>query len=650
MGAKQDLQFIQINNAYGTSNFVPYSAGVLQAYVSQYTDINEYYDFLPFIYRREPLPRLLDKMGAPRILCLSTYIWNWEISLRLASIAKSRGSLVIFGGPQVPPDSVALLSQYPYIDIAVHGEGEQTLLELLRSIQTGDFDTPIAGATRRRADGRIVKGPRRARFDNLDVIPSPYLNGLLTELVRAENGGAMALWETNRGCPYSCSYCDWGTNAKKVRLFNEDRLLAELEWFAENRIEFIFACDSNFGIKKRDLSLVQRMRELKQQHGFPRTFRACNAKNSTNLVFEIEKTLYDAKMSKGASLSMQSLSHEVLTNIRRQNIPLSTFFELQKKYMRHGMSTYTEIILALPGETFESFVDGIDRLLENGQHSQLNIYNCSIMVNAEMARADYQIRHGIRTVKIPILTAHAASRADAADDIVECEDIIVATNTMPIEDWKRTFFFAWAVQCFHYLGITQMLAIFLRGHCGLSYKKFYLELLEYCRTSAAQLNAEYRWVETLLAGVLEGRGFESFLPEFGDIAWPPEEASFLKFSKSHAELYAEISNFVERLRSRCDLAIEPELLAEVLRYQRARLVDRTLDPTGANELVLEHNLPDYIQGLMLEDHIALTKGPHRYRLVHEQDYRHDAERFAREVLWYGRKGGKFLYPVVRASD
>ena len=55
-------------------------------------------------------------------------------------------------------------------------------------------------------------------------------------------------WETNRGCPFSCTFCDWGSaTASKVYQFGMDGLHDEIGWMSRQRIGFVFCCDANFG-------------------------------------------------------------------------------------------------------------------------------------------------------------------------------------------------------------------------------------------------------------------------------------------------------------------------------------------------------------------------------------------------------------------
>src|SRR4029077_16666410 len=101
-----------------------------------------------------------------------------------------------------------------------------------------------------------------------------------------------------------------------------------------------------------------------------------------------------------------------------QNIKLSVFSELQREYVKRDIPTFSEFILGLPGETYESFSRGICQLIENGQHSKIEIYHCDIMPNAEIGDPAYQARFGIRSVTVPLFQPHS-SPPDSEWEVIE---------------------------------------------------------------------------------------------------------------------------------------------------------------------------------------------------------------------------------------
>ena len=99
-------------------------------------------------------------------------------------------------------------------------------------------------------DGNYVKTATSIRKTNLQQIPSPYLTGVFDDFfIRYPHYNFMPVWETHRGCPYHCTFCDLGADYyNKVYVFETDRLLKEIDWFSKHKIEYIAIADANFGI------------------------------------------------------------------------------------------------------------------------------------------------------------------------------------------------------------------------------------------------------------------------------------------------------------------------------------------------------------------------------------------------------------------
>lgn len=652
---KIKIQMVQFNNSYGNNVFIPYSVGVLQAFCQKDPVIRESYEFLPFLYRRGAVNEIVQRIGDVDILCLSCYMWNWKLNMAVAKRVRQQNErcLIIVGGPQVPDEAANFLKEQPAIDIAIHGEGEETFYQvLLTQLQNRSFRSIQGLSCRDRRTGEVSFEGKRSEINPLDDIPSPYLTGIFNELMVNDKADWVASWETNRGCPFTCAFCYWGRRSRKVRTFSMERLFEEIEWFGRNKIALVFGCDANFGILERDLILVEKLAEIKKKYGYPPTFRVCNMKNSNDIVFTVEKILHDSHMAKGTSLSFQSLSPEVLHNIKRKNIKIDLFHELQTRYMKAGMPTYTEMIIALPGETYETFVYGLNTLLENGQHSQIHLYNCTILVNSEMGEENYLKKYGIKTVEIPIFQQHVTP--DTSDHhVTEYEKIVVATDSMPLEDWRRAYEFAWAVLCFHYLGIFQMIAVLLSGQYRIPYSFFYEALIRFSKDHPQSfIGRELTALNGILDNVLRGIGFDQFLPEFGEVNWPPEEASFLRLSENIDALYKECENFLTSYLKQNHIVFDPELISDLLKYQRQRLVhyDDNHNPDHQFVLDLNYDIPEYINAVMKGENHLLQRGRKRYHIVRNQNFNGDKKRFAQEAVWYGRKGGKFLYAVYPAPE
>ena len=198
-----------------------------------------------------------------------------------------------------------------------------------------------------------------------------------------------------------------------------------------------------------------------------------------------------------------------------------------------------------------------------------------------------------------------------------------------------------------------MFAIFLYGQYRIPYRNFYEALIRFAKDHPRTLvGRELKAFHDILDRVLEGIGFDQFLPEFGEVNWPPEEASFLRLSKNIDALYEEFGDFLTSFFAANQLKWDPALIRDLSTYQRQRLVHYDDNHTLDHEVVLDldYDIPEYIQAVMNGEPASLLRGRKRYHIVRNQNFNGDKIRFAREVVWYGRKGGKFLYAFYPAPE
>src|ERR1700755_328943 len=329
---------VQINNSFSGQNSLPYSIALLQTYVQKFAPDPGRYAFLTPLYKRVRIADAVEALRDADLVGFSTYVWNGRISLEIARRLKALkpGIVVVFGGPHVPDQPEAFLRANPQIDLAVHNEGERTFLQLLEAWPDRDGWAALPGVSMVRADGSFVRNPNIDRVRDLDEIPSPFLEGAFDAIMDENpNESWIGLWETNRGCPFRCTFCDWGSaTAAKVTKFGEERLYREVDWFADKKIEYIFCCDANFGIQKRDVEIAEYVAGVKKETGYPVALSVQNTKNATERAYLTQKILSDAGLNKGVALSMQSVDMTTLEAIKRDNISLGTYMELQRRFTR----------------------------------------------------------------------------------------------------------------------------------------------------------------------------------------------------------------------------------------------------------------------------------------------------------------------------
>lgn len=256
---------------------------------------------------------------------------------------------------------------------------------------------------------REFRAPPAARISfDLDSLPSPYLTNLVWDLVKPVEGVSyIASWETNRGCPYECTFCDWGSATKaKVRKRSMEVLLKEIEWFATTRFPM-------WNIVLHVSGFFRTLRGEKPEN--PKTGQRLSGgsvgiawvKASTERVIPIAKRAAECDLLRAVTLAVQSLDTTTLNIIKRSNIKFDRFSNLLQSFRDKKIENYTEI-MGMPGETLDSYKRGLEQIMELFPRPVVFIYNCGVFVNAPMNEPDYIRLHGIEVIRSPIYLWHSS--------------------------------------------------------------------------------------------------------------------------------------------------------------------------------------------------------------------------------------------------
>ena len=647
---KLRIGLVQINNSFSGQNYLPLSVGMLQAYAQEYVQEPDRYKFLLPIYNRIPVQKAVDSLLDTAVVFVSTYVWNMRISLQIAEALKraSPDTVVVFGGPQVPERDPDFLRKYPFIDLACHGEGEQVAVAILDNLETRNWQT-VPSVSFVSAAGDVVKNPKVGRANDLSVFPSPYLEGVFEPLMDTNSSERwIALWETNRGCPFSCTFCDWGSAvASKVHSFDLERIFKEVEWFADQRIEFIFCCDANFGILPRDLDIVAGVAEMKRRCGYPRALSVQATKNATERAYETQKILADAGLSKGVDIALQSMDPNTLKSIKRGNISTGTYQELQRRFTRDNVETYTDLILGLPGETYPSFADAVSTIIDNGQHNRIQFNNLSILPNAEMGDPDYQKAFGMLTVITKVVNIHGS--LDDEEEVFEEQELVIATEAMPKEAWVRARVFSWMTALLYFDKVFQIPLTEVHESTGVGYREL-LELFSQGDLDEYPIIAEVRSFFRETASGIQNGGYEYVqAKEWLNIWWPPDEYILIKLVFEHrlAAFYQQAETLLEQfLRSR-RLELPPRLLHEAVALNRSLI--RKPFQTEDLEFELSYNIWERYRSVLCGQAIPLETRSSKHHIDRTSQTWSTWDAWCREVIWWGNKKGAYLYGT-RASN
>ena len=369
----------------------PLGIGFIAAYLKK--RCGDSIDFRLYKYPEEALEDLM--LYQPQVVLLANYTWNMDLSCLIGRRAKALNpsSLVVQGGPNFPLDrevQLRYLSERPELDFYIVGEGEFATADLIEDFLGGDSTIACLKKHGRLTscaymeEGELVVNQTRPRTADLDEIPSPYLAGYMDKFF---DNKIHPLIETNRGCPFTCTFCQQGVSYfTKVRHFSVDRVKEELSYIANMiktrspMIRALTVADPNFGMFERDLAISAHIGSMQDESGWPSFIDATTGKNVP------ERVLKAIDLMRGGmtvSNAVQSMDTNVLKNIKRSNIKLSAYAEIQKEIKKKGMQSKADVILAMPGETLDSHLVGFKDLIDAGIQS-LKTYQLMMLMGTEL--------------------------------------------------------------------------------------------------------------------------------------------------------------------------------------------------------------------------------------------------------------------------
>ncbi len=435
----------------------------------------------------------LAEKGWPDLIGMSNYCWNAELGRTILLRAKEvhPDVITVGGGPEFPIDADERREYLRYrsdVDLYVYHEGEVAFAGLIEKIREGIpvhqlRSTPPPGVVALHPEtGELVSTPPPPRMKNLDEIPSPYLSGIMDRFFDMLR---IPMIESARGCPYSCTYCSAGAEwYNKVHSFSVERVKSELDYLAEHYKDLpdirLSICDSNFGMLKRDEEISKHIRALRDRYGWPKTFYVTMGKSQ---VERLVRVAADLKIE--LPISPQSMNPNTVEAIKRKNLGGDKVENLYSELRSIGIKTYADLIMPLPKESKQTLLDGFRKL------SQLNIHKSTpfttmMLKGTELSSKETRQQYGIVTKwrLVPMQFGEYRGRK-----VFEPEEVCVATDTMPFEDYLecRGFIFVFN------LLMNDLFDVFERHihELGIERFAFFLHIWEKTKSGATALSDLY---------------------------------------------------------------------------------------------------------------------------------------------------------------
>jgi len=395
---------------------LPLVSGYLQAYACREPDIKRAFSFEKYSTTvKTPylnILRDLEKSDSD-IYAFSCYIWNMGLvkSLLNQLLVSKPHARFLLGGPQVMHHAHQYLNKRYENLVICNGEGERTFSEYLQELTNSRPDLSNVRGLSFYRDGNLITTEKHERIKILDDIPSPFLGGIFDQPY------TMAIFETNRGCPFSCGFCYWGAaNNSKVFSFAEERVRDEITWLSNHDCLFLYIADANWGIYPRDVGYSEHIAGLAKQNKMPRMIYYSAAKNRPERVTQITEIFTEAGIVTSQPVSLQTMSEASLAAVDRTNIRLIAYNELQDNLAAKKISSFTELIWPLPGETLSSFKEGLDKLCEARAETitvypQLLLHNTTLYHRREeLGFVTKKVDDEIGEAEIVIQTAEVSSQ------------------------------------------------------------------------------------------------------------------------------------------------------------------------------------------------------------------------------------------------
>ena len=312
----------------------------------------------------------------PDVVGFSTYLWSFPYFVEVARRFKQDDPrrLMVFGGPSARP---SMMSQAPFraaihwVDVLVINEGEHAFREIVALADRGPDQLMKLPGLALPKNGGWTETPARALGD-LNDLPSPYAMDLVPH-------GGLGVLQTYRGCPFTCSFCEWGTLESPKRVREVDELCAEFEGMARHDVMGALEVDAGLNLNQH---AFRNLRAAADMTGFfaerslvCEVYPAAVKKEHIDFLASVYRPL--------VGIGLQSFDNDVLKHVERSYDEAR--FETTLQQLREVAHVAVEIILGLPGDSPANFRKSFERA--RSLPTTLRVYHCVVLPSALMVRA-----------------------------------------------------------------------------------------------------------------------------------------------------------------------------------------------------------------------------------------------------------------------
>ena len=382
----------------------------------------------------------------PDIIGFSNYAWCNRISREMSRIflKLNPNGIVVWGGPNFPldlPSQERFFKENSIIDVYIPVEGEigfSNIVKKALNVKSNDefrnkiLEDTIDGCITRLKNGKLQYSASPIRIKQLDDIPSPYTTGILDQFF---DGRLSPMIQTNRGCPFSCTFCVDGSDlVKQVNSFSNERVREELHYIAKRvtpDVPTMHISDLNFGMYPKDLEVCDSIKEVQQKYNFPKYVKVTSGKNKRDKIIAAIKKLGSSTYM---TMSVQSMNSQVLSNIRRDNISSDELIALGPAIKEEGLQTTSDVILGLPGESYETHIETI-RDLVRADIEWINVWTLMLLDGSELNTPKERKKWDLKS-KFRIIPRDFVKLKNGTV-VTEIEEVGIGSSTLSFDEYVQ---------------------------------------------------------------------------------------------------------------------------------------------------------------------------------------------------------------------
>lgn len=404
---------------------------MFQSHYFRFGKYNENVEWIPAPYRfdkYESCQEIYEEIKDADIFLFSSYVWNYTIVDELAELVrlKKPNSIMVIGGPHIGKNDKSLFEKrrnlYDFI-CQVTKPGEIFVQDLIDSFFENEGKPKIDDISwELRSDKKCDQFmPDYSVYEeHLDYLKETR------QYAKDNNLEPFVVLETTRGCPYSCTFCEWGGGIGG-KIYKKPMDVVKKDILALKEAGFIrmYSTDANFGVfMDRDVEIFKFAWDNKIKLSDTSTFKHKSLKKRIELVdkwFEViknkEETIKEAKSSNYycsenskesigivPTVSIQSVSEEAMKVAKRVDLTFDDKIKLSehiyKKCREEGfIPPSLELILGMPGSTIDDFYEEFNILYNFGTWGS-HRHDYMFLPDSEISEPDYIKKYNIQLVDV----------------------------------------------------------------------------------------------------------------------------------------------------------------------------------------------------------------------------------------------------------